>query len=1783
MKAKTFIHNLSQCIFEEYKDEIPKEDLKSSFVQAIKNISAGKLQDELNNNFDKNLKRLEKSLKDLCTRELPSISGHVDDSLEELTKSELDGRTDIAEEEGTKQHVHKVVYNLVDRQPKKPKLSAVKKLDDKKRYLVYRTFLQKVLNREDVTDTFIRTVIQDFDDLCEISKNEEDGKSKFDWLPMCSLLLELTTGSMPLAFIRVLKVLFESIQNDVDKCLAKGKPLRSGKLANIIKKFITSSHLKVEKDKLKESEEKMYCRYVSALLSFFIDLCCVHSSQVVQKKLYGREIAGYVCYILQQWPESVLEVALQIQGSEDDYYNILLPLIIKCLEVKPSGTDHVYYLKYVMLVRQVKDAYGEHEEIQAWNLATKNIPARTGFLDWLSEECPEAMEYIPVEDKKFKSTKITRFLLEEAEDDLITILLNSLSKEDEGKTDDVPVTEEDAEDTGVTMATDNLFYLDKAGGSSSILELADGQVTEEPNTKISSQKKRRKGSTKELSTKLKPIVLKTVEDVEKLVDTKVLEDGINSPQTYTLDPKFVMEKVKDPEDQKFLQSEIISITSVSSLSEGEETIGGEVSEDTIKDNDSKVSNSSDKSARWTKSNSSTPNKERKRHKIGKNGRKHETDDSDISAIEKTEDFCDSVTSASEDDHKVKSVVRKVTPRKTKAKSMKSPEKDEDMSDSTVKIKQNIKAEKGLLETVSASNTKGIDKGSRDEIDFSETVISITDSDNELETKDDSTSQLSKGADKDNAIESTNEDEELSSVHESSVEIVDIILEPDENSNASNLEEKATVSEEKINKDRSDQNRLALSKVSSPKKLQKTGSPRKQLLKKSPVPINTRKAEESVMSETSLSCMSGLSTLTNYSETVEITTSDISEMDQNSTVEGAELDNTAKYIGGECKESSYKAASESGSDTFKDKSKKASKKSLSGEKKDVISSIAGKDDTGERVGKSPKKSQSKVSKMHAEEECDEDVFQQTPEKKNKTQAMNTRSIEEKFIEKAIKGKKTPKKSNVVKEVSGSVSLFTDAENIESEGEGAADEDPGKRTKSTEEIFEIVEEIKEKIRTPSTRKSVSKGKEKLNESMFTDDSVESLENELEVSSKELKSPEKKRKLKSDSSDKSSPRKMKLNEKERKKSLGDVASDVRNTDVVKSPVKYAPKVKTPSKVGNTENSGKQSGVEIIDLNGDENNEQKISEDKIQENSVSNANTSGNTAPSEKLNISPRKGGKKQSKTSECLESVSNTPSPKKSPLKMKEKITPHKTASDDEAGKLRSPVEAVQSGSETEAKPSLEVSENSDSGSKTRISVPGTPDKKSVTPIKSAVGNTNKNNKKSPESENVSKKKADTIDIVSDSDTESDISGKKDLSPKEKIDKEHNVEFKTKNKTPQSAKRNISERKENVKTPEGKTDTNTTPKSGTKKSPETPGNTSLVKTPKSGKKKKLTPAKSESAAKNKSPAMKHTQETNQSDSGEDFVPSSQKKSRTVSDIKVSKKKETGVPTSGIESDEDLSMIPDIGAHLKPESTKSSAVESKSPCIPSSSDSKTLQKKKNESTPQKGQRQSQRIKDSPDQSTEPVKDASTKKRVARSRGMSELIDDSEKESDIDGPARPKRLRSATKTVPETAKSVATKEKAVKSKTDLKKIYDWNSETDATTDQSDVETRRSRRSKGGNRFPAVKDKIPAPVEEEPGNLLSTPPGKLARQRKGSASTTKKNVKNVDNLRGTRKRPLSGELAVESSAGNNSTDSEVSFPKKKPVVGADKKSKRLSTPVVHTPKKESETDASGRRYSLRKK
>lgn len=56
-------------------------------------------------------------------------------------------------------------------------------------------------------------------------------------------------------------------------------------------------------------------------------------------------------------------------------------------------------------------------------LTRTQVPAGPKFLDWLQDECPGAAEHLPVEDKKFKKIRVTRFLLEDASEEFKSLLL----------------------------------------------------------------------------------------------------------------------------------------------------------------------------------------------------------------------------------------------------------------------------------------------------------------------------------------------------------------------------------------------------------------------------------------------------------------------------------------------------------------------------------------------------------------------------------------------------------------------------------------------------------------------------------------------------------------------------------------------------------------------------------------------------------------------------------------------------------------------------------------------------------------------------------------------------------------------------------------------------------------------------------------------------------------------------------------------------------------------------------------------------------------------------------------------------------------------------------------------------------------------------------------------------------------------------------------------------------------------------------------------------------------
>ncbi|KAL4223428.1 hypothetical protein ACF0H5_016899 [Mactra antiquata] len=278
--AKTFLKGLGHSIALEFGNSIEDAQLKDSFVQAIGNLPHSKLKKELNKKFEKNFKRLQSYLKDEELTELPSISTSINESLDELTKEELDGRKDITEQ--SNQH-NVQLYNFYEKK-KKLKVKQMKKLSNLERIKIYRMFLKKILDNSDISDTLIEETVKDFKDTCDIPHS--DLKLNFEWLPVCSNLLELTSGCKPYGYIRMLRNLFNSIQNDVNNCLAKEKAVRSGRLSEVLKNFIITSHLEVSSKTL-----QMYIHYKEII-------CCqllyenIIMQQVAEKNVMRDGTAG---------------------------------------------------------------------------------------------------------------------------------------------------------------------------------------------------------------------------------------------------------------------------------------------------------------------------------------------------------------------------------------------------------------------------------------------------------------------------------------------------------------------------------------------------------------------------------------------------------------------------------------------------------------------------------------------------------------------------------------------------------------------------------------------------------------------------------------------------------------------------------------------------------------------------------------------------------------------------------------------------------------------------------------------------------------------------------------------------------------------------------------------------------------------------------------------------------------------------------------------------------------------------------------------------------------------------------------------------------------------------------------------------------------------------------------------------------------------------------------------------------------------------------------------------
>lgn len=537
----------------------------------------------------------------------------------------------------------------------------------------------------------------------------------------------------------------------------------------------------------------------------------------------------------------------------------------------------------------------------------------------------------------------------------------------------------------------------------------------------------------------KPILLKTLEELAEIVDLDT--EGTSTPQGFVLDPILVSEKVRDPEDQKFLESEIISITSIDTSADENAILKSVVSK---KANASSPKKKPQKSE--TKSKTETPNVK----ELVKSG---------LEILESGTEYSEneSVLMTSEDEHKLKSVVRKVD-----KKAMKE------------------------TQPVAGKFLKDSDVDST----FESSVILVEDSEDEV-SRELHSEKISKKTERDAESELDEKDdlvmesagETVSDVHESSIEHVSYEFEPhsDSQSGESSVEldtDNTVMVDEDISK--SDDQRDAKSESSPVSGLRRSPRKRKDnslsetsgsVSNSKTSPINSKSPLSSPVKKTTKESPTKEIDKKGKEDTIDLTESDIEgtvseqseivDTEDTSVGQDSETNVTVKYQ----ELSTSQMISEK--DLFMDSTVKYSpKKSVQ------------KVDNAEQKKNEREKKRSETKELCDSDESDEDLHKPSPKKSNKT------AIEEKFIGKAIRGQKTPKKQ--AKQV----------EKVDNEDENFDNEDPkkneedSKRTKSTEEIITIVEDIKGKMKSP---RRISKAARE-EEPMFTDDSVESVNSSI-----------------------------------------------------------------------------------------------------------------------------------------------------------------------------------------------------------------------------------------------------------------------------------------------------------------------------------------------------------------------------------------------------------------------------------------------------------------------------------------------------------------------------------------------------------------------------------------------------------------------------------------------------------------------------------------------------------------
>lgn len=313
------------------------------------------------------------------------------------------------------------------------------------------------------------------------------------------VLMKLSSSLIPLQSLKNVMDIYEGYcQNEMEKCLHSKDVPSIQRLADFTEEGLRWFSMKYRTIPGKMEKSLLtYADIMAALSSIYVDLKVVLSRDMEKKEISSaaRMLCGLVSAVV---PDShKLDVLLQLAELTPDDQKFIWPYVKKSLKDFKISGDNKRFLKYNICMVKLSKLWpeGMEEFIQS----AKKIPAPSDFITWISSCNPALLESIPT-DRKFTGTHVTRFMLEDLDENLIEQFLEALTDRKDESTETAegePMVADDAEavdeelpdlevieektETSTTSAPQELFFIDKGKPKAEKDKLIDLDEEEEEN------------------------------------------------------------------------------------------------------------------------------------------------------------------------------------------------------------------------------------------------------------------------------------------------------------------------------------------------------------------------------------------------------------------------------------------------------------------------------------------------------------------------------------------------------------------------------------------------------------------------------------------------------------------------------------------------------------------------------------------------------------------------------------------------------------------------------------------------------------------------------------------------------------------------------------------------------------------------------------------------------------------------------------------------------------------------------------------------------------------------------------------------------------------------------------------------------------------------------------------------------------------------------------------------------------------------------------------------------